>query len=144
MVTLCLHGTSVAFEGRALLLLGPSGSGKSSLALQLLAYGADLVSDDQTQLARDGDDVVVTAPSTISGLIEARGVGILRAEVCEKATLFAIVKLDEIETERLPKKRYMDVLSVAVPVLHKREGPHFAAALLQYLKGGALDPDEHP
>nr|WP_251363698.1 serine kinase [Epibacterium ulvae] len=141
---MCLHGTCVAFDGRALLLVGPSGSGKSSLALQLMAFGADLVSDDQTQLMRDGDGVVATAPSAISGLIEAREVGLLRANVCEKATLCAIVKMDAIEGARLPRKRYMDILSVAVPVLHKSEGPHFAAALLQYLKGGALDPDDHP
>lgn len=134
----------MALNGRGLLLLGPSGSGKSALALQLMAFGADLVADDRTVLSREGQDIQATAPPSISGLIEARGIGILRADACQTATLAAIVKMDMPETERLPPKRCMQILSVAVPVLHRGEGPYFAAALLQYLKGGALDPDDHP
>ncbi|MQQ08685.1 serine kinase [Epibacterium sp. SM1979] len=139
-----LHASCVVFGGRAVLILGASGSGKSSLALQLLAYGATLVSDDRTEVMCEGHQLVAKAPAAISGLIEARGLGILRAETCEKATVCAIVTMDEIETERLPPKRCMDILSVAVPVFHKGESPSFAAGVLQFLKGGALDPDGHP
>lgn len=139
-----LHASCVAFEGRAVLILGASGSGKSSLALQLMGYGATLVADDRTELVRDGDQLIARAPAAIAGLIEARGLGILRADACEKATVCAIVTMDEIETERLPPKRCMDMLSVAVPVFRKGESPSFAAGVLQFLKGGALDPDGHP
>lgn len=143
-MTCVLHGTCVALEGRGLLLTGPAGSGKSGVALQLMAIGASLVADDRAVISKRADRLEVSAPPNISGLIEARGIGILRAEPCERATLCAIVKLDTIETERLPPKRYMEILSVAVPVLHNVDGQYFAAGLLQFLKGGALDPDEHP
>ena len=125
------------------MLLGPSGSGKSSLALEMLAYGGALVSDDRTQLTLEREKLVATAPNAIRGQIEARGFGILHADACEKATVCAIVKMDAIEHERLPPKRYMELMSVTLPLFHRVETPSFAAILIQYLKRGALDPDEH-
>ena len=62
--TLLVHATAVAIGGRAVLLRGPSGSGKSDLALRLIDAGAELVSDDQSLLERRGDTVVVRAPPT--------------------------------------------------------------------------------
>ncbi|MBB6122615.1 HPr kinase/phosphorylase [Sphingobium subterraneum] len=72
-----IHASCVAIAGRALLLLGPSGAGKSDLALRLIDRGAQLVSDDQTTLARDGSQLIASPPPTIAGQIEARGIGIL-------------------------------------------------------------------
>lgn len=142
-MTSTYHGTCVAYEGRGLLIIGASGSGKSSLALQLMALGAELVADDQVTLTRAQKTLVASCPAPLKGLIEARGLGILQAKHCEKATVCAIVNLDVIETERLPPKRYMDMLSVAVPLFHRGDTPVFAPALIQFLKGGAVDPDEH-
>lgn len=124
--------------------MGQAGSGKSALALDLLSRGATLVSDDRTVLTRDGEVVVASSPPAISGLIEARGVGILRADRCKSARLCAVVELDMVEAERLPPKRCIDILSVDVRVFYRVDEPYFAAALLQVLKGGVLDPDEHP
>ena len=73
-----VHGTSVALGGDGILLQGPSGSGKSDLALRLVDAGALLVADDQTELALVGDGVLMRAPGVIAGRIEVRGLGILR------------------------------------------------------------------
>ena len=73
-----MHATCVAVGPHAALIRGASGRGKSGLALQLLAMGAVLVSDDRTRLWRAGDALMADAPDTIRGRIEARGVGILR------------------------------------------------------------------
>ena len=76
-----LHASCVAISGRGVLIIGPSGSGKSALALQLMAFGASLVADDQTELTVQGGTLIARCPPTMSGLIEARGLGILRAQV---------------------------------------------------------------
>ncbi len=133
-----LHASTVAYEGRALLILGPSGSGKSGLALQLMALGAGLIADDRTQVAlRDGHPVAL-CPVAIRGRIEARGIGLLAVEPAPVAPVALVVDLGVTETARLPEPRAFTLLGVEVPLLHKVEMPHFPAALLQYLKAGAI------
>ena len=75
---LILHATTVSVAGRGLLILGPSGAGKSALALELISRGAVLVADDRTQVVVEGDTLTASVPTAIAGLIEARGVGLLR------------------------------------------------------------------
>ena len=118
-----------------MLITGPSGSGKSGTALQLMAFGAALVADDRTCLARpDGGPPVASAVPTIAGLIEARGVGILACDAAPPCRLALVVELSEIENERLPPRRTRCILGYDLPLFHKVESPYFAAALLQYLK----------
>ncbi|MDA7423736.1 HPr kinase/phosphorylase [Thalassococcus lentus] len=134
---LTLHSSSVAVGGRGLLILGRSGSGKSSLALRLMALGADLVSDDQTTVTREEEGrLLLSAPSAIQGMIEARGLGLLGADSRRPVPLYAVVDLDRMETERLPPFRTTEVLGLPVPLLHNSEWDAFPAALVQYLKGG--------
>ena len=118
------------------MILGPSGSGKSALALQLMAMGCDLVSDDRTVVtARDGV-LIASAPEAIRGRIEARGVGLLTAAAAPSATVVLAVDLRRDETERLPPWRTHRVLDIDLPLLHRVASPHFPAAILQYLKSG--------
>jgi HPr kinase/phosphorylase len=133
-----LHASSVAAHGRGLLITGRSGAGKSGLALQLMALGATLVSDDRTVVTLQDDRLYLDAPDTIRGLIEARGLGILRANSAP-APLFAILDLDSPEAERLPPVRKRELLGVEVTLLHNFASPYFAAALMQYLKAGQTE-----
>src|SRR5256885_2398180 len=87
------HGTAVALEGEGVLLRGPSGCGKSDLALRLIDQGARLVADDQTELYIDGNDISMTAPVTIAGRIEVRGLGILNVPYLAHAPLRVVVDL---------------------------------------------------
>ena len=135
-----IHATSVVHAGRGLLIRGASGSGKSQLALELIARGATLVSDDQTLVEKRENTLWMSAPASIRGLIEARGIGILRAR-CTEAMLCAVLDLNLTETERLPVPRYTLVNGCEVPLLHKVETPYFASALLQYLAGGIEETD---
>ncbi|MGR3760771.1 HPr kinase/phosphorylase [Roseobacteraceae bacterium NS-SX3] len=138
---LCLHASCVALKGRALLIRGGSGSGKSALALELMAYGARLVADDRVLVAAEEGTLIARAPDSIRGLIEARGVGLLRADVLGAARLCAIVNMDAVETERLPLHVSEEILGLRLPVLRRAGAAHFAPALIQYLKGGVADPD---
>jgi HPr kinase/phosphorylase len=132
-----LHASAVAVAGQGLLITGPSGSGKSSLALQLMALGADLVADDGVRLSVDGDGRLrARAPDPIRGLIEARGVGLLRARVLDDVVLALVVDLSTVETDRLPQPRTVTLHGVVLPLLHKVESACFPAALRQYLVMG--------
>lgn len=116
--TLLVHGTAVAIGGRAVLLRGPSGSGKSDLALRLIDTGAQLVADDQSRLWRDGEIILVGAPAPIAGLIEARGIGILHLDAVAAARLCLIADLVPPDrVERLPEPSSETVLGIALPTL---------------------------
>jgi HPr kinase/phosphorylase len=131
-----LHASCVAIDGRGLLIVGVSGSGKSGLALDLMALGAVLVSDDRVVLSRVGRDLVASAPPAISGLIEARGIGLLNANPHGPVTLGCVVDLDRTETDRMPAPRQIVLLGASVTLLLKVDSRHFASALMQYCKKG--------
>ena len=113
-----VHGTSVALGDEGVLLRGPSGSGKSDLALRLIDQGARLVADDQTELHIEGDAIAMTAPATIAGQLEVRGIGIVQVPSVPVAALRLVVDLtDPAMIERLPEPRHCDVLGHNVPLI---------------------------
>jgi serine kinase of HPr protein (carbohydrate metabolism regulator) len=112
-----VHATSVAFGGRAVLILGPSGSGKSDLALRLFDRGFTLVSDDQTIVHKDRHRLVASAPATIRGRMEVRGIGIVDVEAAPDTEIALAVELTS-DVPRMPdaglERRF---LGVAVPLV---------------------------
>jgi HPr kinase/phosphorylase len=133
--TLLVHATTVAIDGEAVLLRGPSGSGKSDLALRLIDGGARLVADDQTLLRRVGSQVVATAPAAIAGLLEVRGVGLVRIDVAEAAPLVLIADLVlSGGVERMPDQRVETILGVAVPAFELAPFEASAPAKLRLLR----------
>lgn len=115
---LLVHATAVALDGRAVLLRGPSGSGKSDLALRLIDAGARLVADDQSEVWREGDTVVVRAPAAIAGLIEVRGIGIVRLAALERAPVALVADLVPAErVERLPERQSATLFGIALPLV---------------------------
>ncbi len=113
-----VHGTSVALGGDGILLRGPSGSGKSDFALRLIDEGGRLVADDQTELRLSGDDVSMTAPATIAGRMEVRGIGILRLPSVAAAPLRLVIDLVPGDAvERLPEPATCDYLGRRFPLI---------------------------
>ena len=96
-----LHASTVALEGRAVLISGPSGSGKSDLALRLIDRGFTLVSDDQTMVRKDSGRLLASAPPTIHGKLEIRGVGIVEMEAVSDVPVALFVELTS-DIQRLP------------------------------------------
>lgn len=133
-----VHATCVALDARAVLIRGASGRGKSGLALELMAMGAGLVADDRTRLWRLGGQVMAAAPETLRGLIEARGVGILRLPDLGPRPLSLIVDLDREVADRLPPPTHEDVMGIRLPCLGRVSHRHFPAAILLYLRHGEL------
>lgn len=130
-----LHATCVAHGGKGLLILGKSGAGKSSLALSMIALGADLVADDRTDIALIDGHLIASVPDPLHGLIEARGIGLLRLPFIANVALAAAVDLDQTETERLPPRRQIELMGQKLELIHGSHYLHLPAALMCYLMG---------
>ena len=108
-----LHASTVAIDGRAVLIVGRSGSGKSDLALRLIDRGAKLVSDDYTLVVRRSGVLVARAPATIAGRMEVRGIGIVDVPHVEEVPVALIVEI-EAEVLRMPERRQRTIAGVEV------------------------------
>ena len=130
--SLVFQASAVAIEGRALLIEGSPGVGKSSLALALIERGATLIGDDGVTLRRtvntaidDADDhaatLIASPPPNIAGLLEVHGVGLVKlgtADPTPVAMILTLLPADHPAVERLPRwapKR--DLLGCRVPAL---------------------------
>ncbi|WP_404712094.1 HPr kinase/phosphorylase [Sphingomonas sp. MMS24-J13] len=113
-----LHATCIAIGGIGILLTGKSGSGKSDLALRLIDRGAQLVSDDGTIVEAQNGTVYASAPATIAGKIEVRGLGILKTPAVQQAPIALCIALDapvpRMPDEILPTRT---IEGVALPLL---------------------------
>jgi len=123
-----VHGTCVALGRRAVLLRGSSGAGKSDLALRFMALAGEgalrplLVADDQVWIEGRADgSLMASAPETLAGKIEVRGIGIVEAPYVAEAQLVLVVDLvAEKEVPRMPPEplESVSIAGVAVPWLH--------------------------
>lgn len=133
------HASAVAVDGQGILILGASGSGKSSLALDLIARGAALISDDLVRITTGADGwPMLTHTGRMTGVIEARGIGLLVVPQVPQAPLALAIDMDHVETERLPTSHDIVMLGTRIPCLRRVDSPAFAASLWLLVKGGRL------
>ena len=132
-----VHGTAVSIDGKGLLILGQSGSGKSQLALALITHGAKLISDDQVILVNTESEIILSAPKSISGKIEARFVGILKMPVLI-APLYLVIDLDQKELDRLPKKKFVTYFDKKIPALNANGIKKLEYSLMPLLKNNGI------
>ncbi|MEO7411142.1 MAG: HPr kinase/phosphatase C-terminal domain-containing protein [Sphingomicrobium sp.] len=112
-----LHATTVAKHGRAVIITGRSGSGKSDLALRLFDRGFSLLSDDQTMVRKSDNRLIASAPSTIKGKLEVRGIGIVEVEAVDEVPVCLVVELSEA-VERMPEAGLTRMLlGIAIPLV---------------------------
>jgi len=131
-----LHGSCVAVGDAGVLILGASGSGKSGLAIRMIARGAALVADDRVVVSRDAGTLVAGCPESIAGMIEARNLGILNAPAQATARIEVVVDLDQPEPDRLPQRRTIALSGVEVDLVFGKDTPNLADALMLLLRNG--------
>tara|TARA_B100000676_G_scaffold312637_1_gene387862 strand:+ start:8464 stop:8880 length:417 start_codon:yes stop_codon:yes gene_type:complete len=113
-----VHGTCVNIAGAGVLLRGPSGSGKSDLALRLIDSGAQLVADDQVNLTNEHGNLLARAPAALAGLLEVRGLGLVRVEYVEQASIHMVVDLCPAEAVvRMPEAHHTDLEGISVALI---------------------------
>ena len=132
-----VHGTAVSIDGKGLLILGQSGSGKSQLALALITHGAKLISDDQVILINTESEIILSAPKSISGKIEARFIGILKMPVLI-APLYLVIDLDQKELDRLPEKKFVTYFDKKIPALNANGIKKLEYSLIPLLKNNGI------
>lgn len=111
-----LHASAISIDGKAVLLRGPSGIGKSDLALRLMDEGATLIADDYVELTTVNGHILLQAPKTIRGKMEIRGIGLIERPFAENVPLGLVCDLVITGSmDRLPEKDshfHLDGLSV--------------------------------
>ncbi len=131
-----VHASAIAIAGRGVLILGASGAGKSTLALACMSRGAGLVADDQVHLTRRGSGLIAACPPALAGLVEARGIGILRVPFVPEAPVALAVDLDDAPAARMPQVRTITYLGVAVELISGRGLPNLELTLTILMQNG--------
>lgn len=138
---LWLNATALAVDGQGLVILGAPGSGKSTLAIAMLALGAVLISDDGVWLQSDSTPAILARPEQARDLIEARGVGLIRAgPTLARAPLALAIDLDRPANARLPLRHTIALGDSRVPLIHAAGEHHLAPALLLMMRHGRAEP----
>ena len=112
-----LHATCLSWRNGGILLIGPSGSGKSDLALRMIRAGALLIADDQTMLHVDKDRLIARPPAGLAGKMEVRGLGILPVPHTPFGQVQVIIEMaaHRSDVDRLPRPRTRSELGIALP-----------------------------
>jgi len=137
-------GTCIEVEGLGVIFRGPSGIGKSDLALRLIDSGACLIADDFTELAIENGILIARAPKTIRHLLEVRGIGILNSGSALQVKLGVIIDLVKPEqVERRPEDQSVEILGKHIPLFHlfplEASGPIKVRLIVRQLKGEVLN-----
>ena len=112
-----IQATAISFKKHAILIQGPVGVGKTSLALQLIERGATLIGDDVVEIYIKNNRLYCKSKEKLKGVIEVRGLGLVSGlKVAEPALVLCVIRLHKKLPERLPKQKTISLLKKKIPV----------------------------
>ena len=126
-MTLLHQATCVAIAGRAILIEGAPGSGKSSLALALIDRGAVLVGDDGVSLTARAGQLYASPPANIAGLLEVRNLGLLPFPTVGDVPVALVVRLDAAAERFIEAAERVNLGGVELPMVRLRPGGELLA-----------------
>ena len=152
MLPLSVHGTLIAHGGHGCLITGPSGAGKTRLAIEAMMLGAKFIADDQVQFSMVSNMLMAGPPPGMQGVIELRGIGLARLpDTATRQVVHCVAEITPIESiERLPPApEQREFLGIRLPLLRIAPPPHSSGfSLLTAIKlvqeGRILPPDWKP
>ena len=121
-----IHATCVDIKGSGVLIVGDSGSGKSGLAIGLIALGASLVADDQCEILIENDKLYVSKPKSLPKCIEMRGIGLVSVPTVLQTQLKWVVDMDRVAEERMPEFKFTYIGGHRVPTILAKNMDHLA------------------
>jgi len=137
--TKTIHASGVCFEKKGVLILGKSGSGKSSLALSLVANGAQLVCDDRAQLQVKNEILMMTKPPSLPSALEVRGLGLIKVPLITEARVDLLIDMELTSDSRLGGHK-MELFGVEIPCVKGQNFYGLSDAIIVWSKyGGFLD-----
>ncbi len=132
-----IHASCINFKKKGILLLGDSGAGKSEMCLRLIfEHGAVLVADDRVDIVIKQQKIYASAPQILEGLLEVRGIGIIKLKYCRRSKIDMVVKLTNQKIERLPEKEFYVFEGIKIPQISIN--PQEVAAPIKILAGLSL------
>lgn len=114
------QATCVAMGGRAVLIQGLPGVGKSSLALALIDRGASLIGDDSIVLEAEGTRLIARPHPNTRGLLEVRNLGLLPFPCVEAAPVALVLDLDPDAPRYIEEPQTFDICGIALPLIDLR------------------------
>lgn len=139
-----VHATAVAINDHGVLLVGPSGSGKSDLALRLIDRGAVLVSDDIVYIEQSEGKPLLRAAPNIEGRIELRGVGIIDVLHTKNAVMRMVAEMAPPDERMPPENLSTDIAGYSVPLLKIAALEASAPLKVEYALRSIIDADIWP
>lgn len=139
-----IHATAIAINHHGVLLVGPSGSGKSDLAVRLIDRGAVLISDDAVCIGQSEQKPVLLAAPNIEGRIELRGVGIIEVQHTPKAAMRMVVKMIAPDERIPPENLCADIAGFTVPLVKIAAFESSAPLKVEYALRSLIDADLWP
>ena len=113
-----IHASAICVMGQGVLFLGDSGSGKSDMSLRMIAqYGAKLISDDRVDIKNVNNCLIASAPKSIQGLLEVRGVGIVDVPTIDQSEINIVVQLVTSNIDRMPEKATYEIEGITLPFI---------------------------
>lgn len=138
------HGSAVAIGGNGVLLLGPSGSGKSDLALRLIDRGAKLICDDALHIEHSNGLPLLSCAPNIAGKIEIRGIGICPVDFVPSAPLRLIVQLTQDMERMPPEHQRINIADFSVPMFKLDPFQASSALKVEWALRSVIDAKWHP
>ena len=131
-----IHATCINLQGFGLLLRGPSGGGKSDLALRMMEHNSQLIADDRVDLTLEDDALIARAPCYLRGLLEVRGLGVIEVQYGISIQVLGVIDLvDNTKIERLPNHQTEILLGIEIPSYQIDPWAISAIAKVQLVRG---------